>query len=218
MTEPPRYPGYDVLAKRDTPSWNAVTRRVIDERLATPDMPRFFSTGRVGCRRRAVPPHRAAAGEDRCGVAGRASRRQAARRSRRRLSRGGHALYARSLATGACRDRRRGAGAERWAKLYRTRPTTTRTRCCGDAAAAKSPVIAGPELDAKSFFERRILVDVPALYYSHPKAWNEIGFGGPASPRGYVRLDGDRPDPWEAAEADARATGNRCERKNRHVV
>ncbi len=36
----------------------------------------------------------------------------------------------------------------------------------------------------KSFFERRILVDVPALYYGHPKAWNEIGFrGGPASPR-----------------------------------
>ena len=37
-------------------------------------------------------------------------------------------------------------------------------------------------LDAKAFFDRRILVDVPALFYSHPKAWNEIGFGGPASP------------------------------------
>ena len=43
VTEPPRYPGYDVLAKRDTPSWDAVTRRVIDERLATPDTPRFFT-------------------------------------------------------------------------------------------------------------------------------------------------------------------------------
>jgi hypothetical protein len=57
-------------------------------------------------------------------------------------------------------------------------------------------------LDAKKFFERRILVDVPALYYGHPKAWSEIGFGGPASPRGYVRLEGDRRDPWEAAEAE----------------
>src|SRR6185437_4136389 len=43
VTEPPRYPGYDVLAKRDTPSWDAVTRRVIDERLATPNTPRFFT-------------------------------------------------------------------------------------------------------------------------------------------------------------------------------
>ena len=34
-----------------------------------------------------------------------------------------------------------------------------------------------------------------------PTAWNEIGFGGPASPRGYVRMDFDRRDPWEAAEA-----------------
>ena len=37
-------------------------------------------------------------------------------------------------------------------------------------------------LNAKAFFERRILADVPALYYGHPKAWNEIGFGGPVPP------------------------------------
>lgn len=27
-------------------------------------------------------------------------------------------------------------------------------------------------------------------FYSHPWAWNEIGFGGPAYPRGYMRLGG----------------------------
>jgi hypothetical protein len=34
-------------------------------------------------------------------------------------------------------------------------------------------------------------------FYSHPWAWNEIGFGGPAYPRGYksARLDGR--EPWE---------------------
>ena len=37
-----RYPGYDVLNKRDTPSWDDPTRAVIDERLATPREPRFF--------------------------------------------------------------------------------------------------------------------------------------------------------------------------------
>jgi hypothetical protein len=27
-------------------------------------------------------------------------------------------------------------------------------------------------------------------FYSHPWAWNEIGFGGPAYPRGFMRLGG----------------------------
>jgi hypothetical protein len=46
-----------------------------------------------------------------------------------------------------------------------------------------------------------VLHDVINAYYAHPTAWSEIGFGGPASPRGYVRLDAGRRDPWEAAEA-----------------
>ena len=37
----PRFPGYDVLAKRDSPSWNEQTRRVIDARLAAENEPRF---------------------------------------------------------------------------------------------------------------------------------------------------------------------------------
>ena len=54
---------------------------------------------------------------------------------------------------------------------------------------------------AKLFFTKRLLHDIVSAYYAHPTAWNEIGFGGPASPRGYVRMDFDRRDPWEAAEA-----------------
>jgi hypothetical protein len=46
-----------------------------------------------------------------------------------------------------------------------------------------------------------VLSDVVSAYYSHPTAWNEIGWGGPASPRGYVRMDFNRRDAWEAAEA-----------------
>ena len=44
MADAPRYPGYDVLAKRDTPSWDAKTREVIGRRLVTPDVPRFFTS------------------------------------------------------------------------------------------------------------------------------------------------------------------------------
>lgn len=37
-------------------------------------------------------------------------------------------------------------------------------------------------------------------YYAHPWAWDEIGFGGPAYPRGYMRLEHGLPEPWEAEE------------------
>ena len=37
-------------------------------------------------------------------------------------------------------------------------------------------------------------------FYSHPWAWNEIGFGGPAYPRGYKNLGIDRREPWEVPE------------------
>jgi hypothetical protein len=38
-------------------------------------------------------------------------------------------------------------------------------------------------------------------FYSHPWAWNEIGFGGPAYPRGYKNIGIDAREPWEVADA-----------------
>jgi hypothetical protein len=37
-------------------------------------------------------------------------------------------------------------------------------------------------------------------FYSHPWAWNEIGFGGPAYPRGYKNLGINAREPWEVAD------------------
>lgn len=45
-----------------------------------------------------------------------------------------------------------------------------------------------------------IMQDVLDAYYAHPYAWDEIGFGGPAYPRGYMRLEGGKPEPWEVRE------------------
>jgi hypothetical protein len=42
--------------------------------------------------------------------------------------------------------------------------------------------------------------DCVTAYYSHPWAWDEIGFGGPAYPRAYTRLEGGLPEPWEKDE------------------
>jgi hypothetical protein len=38
-------------------------------------------------------------------------------------------------------------------------------------------------------------------FYSHPWAWDEIGFGGPAYPRGYKNLGVGALEPWESPDA-----------------
>lgn len=45
-----------------------------------------------------------------------------------------------------------------------------------------------------------LVQDIVGIYYAHPYAWNEIGFGGPAYPRGYMRLENGDPEPWEVEE------------------
>lgn len=52
-------------------------------------------------------------------------------------------------------------------------------------------------------------------FYSHPWAWNEIGFGGPAYPRGYSNPGIDARERWEVADHDSRDPvphGQRIER------
>ncbi|MBP1931141.1 gluconate 2-dehydrogenase subunit 3 family protein [Ammoniphilus resinae] len=50
---------------------------------------------------------------------------------------------------------------------------------------------------AKDFADKILSVSV-AAYYSHPTIWSEIGYAGPAYPRGYVRSELGLTDPWEA--------------------
>lgn len=42
-----------------------------------------------------------------------------------------------------------------------------------------------------------VMRGVLGAFYSHPWAWNEIGFGGPAYPRGYARLGAGQREHWE---------------------
>jgi len=66
----------------------------------------------------------------------------------------------------------------------------------------------GEELAAHEIWSRmsidrywQLLVgDCVSAYYAHPWAWDEIGYGGPAYPRAYMRLEGGLPEPWEVDE------------------
>ncbi len=63
--------------------------------------------------------------------------------------------------------------------------------------------IAAKELWARMNVQRfwsMLVGDCCSIYYAHPWAWDEIGFGGPAYPRGYMRLEGGMPEPWEVDE------------------
>jgi hypothetical protein len=62
---------------------------------------------------------------------------------------------------------------------------------------------AAPEIWKKmsvARFWQMLMQDAIEGYYSHPWAWDEIGFGGPAYPRAYTRLERGEPEPWEVEE------------------
>jgi hypothetical protein len=194
-----RYPGYDVLAKRRTPSWNDATRRVIDQRLALPRGPRFFTEDewltltaicdRIVPQPKDRPPVPLAAMVDDKMASNRTDGYRDARLPKMQDAwrRGLRALDAEARA-------RRGG---RFNALDAAEQDALLTRM--QRGAADNPAWDG--MPGELFFKHRLLHDVVAAYYAHPTAWNEIGFGGPASPRGYVRMGFDHRDPWEAAEA-----------------
>jgi hypothetical protein len=74
----------------------------------------------------------------------------------------------------------------------------------GDFAEGTLAGGAWEQLNGKHAFSLVMRV-VLACFYSHPWAWNEIGFGGPAYPRGYSRfgspdLQRAERETWEGAE------------------
>ncbi|MBV8092776.1 MAG: gluconate 2-dehydrogenase subunit 3 family protein [Acetobacteraceae bacterium] len=193
----PRYPGYNVLDKRDTPSWNEITRKVIDHRL-TLDGPKFFTleewlTLRALCdcivpqRSGRAPVQCAALVDHKMELDQRDGFRPPSLPSQREAWRRGIAAI-----NEECRERYGGAFHEL------TGGQQDRLLRLLEEGEASSP--AWGDMPAKVFFKRRLVHDIAAAYYALPHAWNEMGFGGPASPRGYVRLDFNKRDRWEAIE------------------
>jgi hypothetical protein len=194
-----RFPGYDVLAKRDTPSWNEKTREVIDARLALPREPRFLTAAEF----RTLEA-----------IAGRIVPQPIDREPVPLAALIDAKLY--DNANDGYRDHRLPPLREAWRRgLAGIEAEAKRRRNLGfdqlDAAEQDALLrqvqqgeIGGTdwgEMPPAVFFAKRLLFDLATQYYGQPAAWSEIGFGGPASPRGYVRMDFDRRDPWEAAEA-----------------
>jgi len=61
-------------------------------------------------------------------------------------------------------------------------------------------------MSARTWWIFVALRQITAVYYAHPYAWDEIGFGGPAYPRGYFALNFGHPEPWEPREVGEQST------------
>lgn len=194
-----RYPGYDVLAKRWTPSWNQTTRAVIDERLNIRRTPRFFTAeewrtlGAV-CERIMPQPKDRPAVPLPAYVDGKMADNRLDGYRYAQLPPQGEAWRC-----GLAAFDREALG-ERGFRFDQL-PGSGQDALLGQAQRGELKSEAWRGMPCDLFFKHRIIPDITHAYYGHPTAWNEIGFGGPASPRGYVRMALNRRDPWEAAEA-----------------
>ncbi|MEJ7891321.1 MAG: gluconate 2-dehydrogenase subunit 3 family protein [Solirubrobacteraceae bacterium] len=189
-----RYPDFDVLDEAD--HWDGVTRRVVLARLAPPPL-RFFDEAEARTLGAFCDTVLAQDREPRVPVLafidaklheGRLDGFQYADMPDDRQT---WRLVARGLDESA---------AEHGSGVYAEATADARVAVC--EAFAEGRLAGGvwrdlPVVHAWAVVMRAVL----AAFYSHPWAWNEIGFGGPAYPRGYMRLGVGQKEPWEEEDA-----------------
>jgi hypothetical protein len=204
MTEP-NSPRYDVLDKWDSVSFDDTTRAVLQRRLQQVPPPRFFDaeafrTLEAACARLlATPPGQPPVANwidaDLHHGAGEGFRHHGIPPLQQAWRQGMAGLQAHA----------------------RTRHGSAFAELSPDTQDAVLRELQQGETDAslfgdtppQHFLTHMLLKAAAAHFYSTPQAWSEIGFGGPASPRGYVRLGLDQWDPWEAPPPTAQTTQER---------
>jgi hypothetical protein len=184
-----RYPDYDVLNAAD--HWDPVTRRVIFERVANIPELQFFTATEARTLRAFCDVVTGQTSDPRIPV----------------LEMVDAKLHSGQL------------DGYRYADMPADPETWQRVAAALDRAAQNSEQsVTFAELDSEmqhqvveTFAKGELEMDIPAVrawsvvmrgvlgaFYSHPWAWNEIGFGGPAYPRGYARLGPGQREHWEA--------------------
>lgn len=192
------FPTYDVLAKRDTPSWNNKTRDVVDRRLALAIADDVLSDTQLATLRAIAsricpdPPGRPATTtlamvvhkitEDQ----GHGHRPDCLPRTAECWRRGLDAIEA--------------EGRLRTSRGFAQLDADQADEILRAVESGEVRAELWQDLPAELFWKWRLLPDLVAAHWAQPSLWSAMGFGGPASPRGYVRLSENRRDPWEAVE------------------
>jgi hypothetical protein len=200
-----RFARYDVLAKRDSPSWDETTRQVIERRMALTVPAGVLGGTQLATLRRLIarvvpdPPGRPATGTLALVV----------HRIRDDIGDGfrHHALprlaecWRRAL--DALEAEARGCHSKSFAALDDAEADQLLRAVQHGEVRAEAWAGLSPQI----VWNWRVVPDLVSAHWAQPALWSEMGFGGPASPRGYVRIGINRRDPWEAIEEGAPLEG-----------
>ncbi|MGI8580450.1 MAG: gluconate 2-dehydrogenase subunit 3 family protein [Solirubrobacteraceae bacterium] len=190
-----RYPEWDVLEQ--APHWDEVTRDLVLERARTTPPIRFFDAEQARTLEAFCNTVTAQDSEPRVPVLAMVDKK---------LHEGkldGYRYHDMPKDTETWKLVARGldeAAAAQGAGSFAELDLEQRREVCGRVADGK---LAGgvwedlPCSKAWSVVMRAVLSE----FYSHPWAWNEIGYAGPAYPRGYMRMNQGEKEPYEADEA-----------------
>ncbi|HWI64133.1 MAG TPA: gluconate 2-dehydrogenase subunit 3 family protein [Symbiobacteriaceae bacterium] len=169
-----RYPNHDVMASRE--EWDEHTRHVIDKRMAEAQPPQFFTPPEADALRAALA---------------------------RLLAEDDPWLIAKVL------EHIDGTIAHGTGEGYRPEWQAPEQEYWRSGVASLGPdFVAAPgdqqdetlrllQQENPDFF-RTLLTQAVTGYCSLPPVWSFMGYGGPAFPRGYVRIELGLRDPWEA--------------------
>ena len=196
-----RYPDYDVLDKWESVSFDNLTRGVIRQRLSSPPQRRFFTEAEFSLLE-AVAARLAPTPE--LGLQPPIAPWIDAELFENRDE--GYRFEHMPFAQEAWRTGLTLLGEEAQAQFgrpFEAQDEATQLVFLKRLQAGAVDAARWAGFDAKCFFGD-VLKTVAGVYYAYPQAWSEMGFGGPASPRGYVRIGLNEHDPWEAREAGAK--------------
>jgi hypothetical protein len=184
-----RYPDYDVLTA--SAHWDPLTRRVVLDRVANVPPIRYFTEHETHTLRAFCDVVTGQDAEPRIPV----------------LEMVDAKLHAGHL--DGFRHHDMPPDPETWREVAASLDQSSRKHGCQEGFAAASSACQHEivqqfsegqldwELPVRKAWEV-VMRGVLAAFYSHPWAWNEIGFGGPAYPRGYARLGAGQREHWEA--------------------
>jgi hypothetical protein len=203
-----RYPDYDCLQSAD--HWDELTRRVVRERVERVPEFRFFSDAEVVTLEAFCDVVLAQDAEPRIPVLAFVDQKLA----NGRLDGYRHADLPddrdtwRLVAQGLDETAR-----EHGAKTFATTPRAWQENIVDRFSAGELAGGVWMQLEARRAWSV-VMRSVLAAFYSHPWAWNEIGFGGPAYPRGYARLGIGLSEAWEGSETRNVNPGPDIEQRN----
>ena len=189
-----RFPGYDVMGQ--SPAWDEVTRAVVIDRCALPDAPAFFTAEEEPTARALLDRLLAQDDDPRVPVFEAVDQRLAERR--------GDGYRYEGLPEDPETWRGSLAALDATAQAYSGNSFANLSRDDRARDHRRGPALQGrmARPPASRLFSVWMRYACSA-FYAHPWVWNEIGFGGPAYPRGYKYLALGAREPWEVAERDA---------------